>query len=117
MPALLLLPLLFLTGLMAGLVDSIAGGGGLITIPVLLGVGMPPQIALGTNKLQASFGSGSAMLTFIRSGTVQLNDCRIGVAYTAIGAALAPLPCRSSIPASCAKSSPGCWLPLCSTPC
>lgn len=88
MPALLLLPLLFLTGLMAGLVDSIAGGGGLITIPVLLGVGMPPQIALGTNKLQASFGSGSAMLTFIRSGTVQLNDCRIGVAYTAIGAAL-----------------------------
>jgi uncharacterized protein len=88
MPALLLLPLLFLTGLMAGLVDSIAGGGGLITIPVLLGVGMPPQIALGTNKLQASFGSGSAMLTFIRSGTVRLNDCRIGVAYTAVGAVL-----------------------------
>ncbi len=88
MPALFLLPLLFLTGLLAGLVDSIAGGGGLITIPVLLGVGMPPQIALGTNKLQASFGSGSAMLTFVRSGTVRLNDCRIGIAYTAVGAAL-----------------------------
>ena len=88
MPALLLLPLLFLTGLVAGLVDSIAGGGGLITIPVLLGVGMPPQFALGTNKLQASFGSGSAMLTFIRSGTVGLNDCRIGCACTAVGAVL-----------------------------
>jgi uncharacterized protein len=88
MPAVFLLPLLFLTGLTAGLVDSIAGGGGLITIPVLLGVGMPPQIALGTNKLQASFGSGSAMLTFIRSGTVGLNDCRIGIVSTAVGAAL-----------------------------
>jgi hypothetical protein len=88
MTALFFLPLLFLTGLMAGLVDSIAGGGGLITIPVLLGVGMPPRIALGTNKLQASFGSGSAMLTFVRSGTVRLNDCRIGIACTAVGAVL-----------------------------
>jgi len=88
MPALFLLPLLFLTGLVAGLVDSIAGGGGLITIPVLLGTGIPPQTALGTNKLQSSFGSGSAMLTFVRSGTVRLDDCRVGIAYTAVGAAL-----------------------------
>jgi len=87
MPALLLLPLLFFTGLAAGLVDSIAGGGGLITVPVLLGVGMPPKIALGTNKLQACFGSGSAMLTFVRSGTVRLNDCRVGIVSTAVGAA------------------------------
>jgi uncharacterized membrane protein YfcA len=84
----LTLTLLFLTGLVAGLVDSIAGGGGLITIPVLLGIGMPPQAALGTNKLQASFGSGSAMLMFIRSGTVKLIDCREGIVFTAIGAGL-----------------------------
>ncbi len=88
MPLPLLIAILFLTGLSAGLVDSIAGGGGLITIPVLLGIGLPPQAALGTNKLQACFGSGSAMLTFIRSGTVRLRDCRTGIIFTALGAGL-----------------------------
>jgi uncharacterized membrane protein YfcA len=88
LPLALTLAVLFLTGLIAGLVDSIAGGGGLIALPVLLGVGLPPQIALGTNKLQSSFGSGSAMLTFIRSGKVKLRDCYTGIAFTAIGAAL-----------------------------
>lgn len=100
------LSLLLLTGLTAGLIDSIAGGGGLITIPVLLGIGLPPQIALGTNKLQGSFGSGSAMLTFIRSGTVKLRDCRVGIVFTAIGAVLgtctvqllAPVLLRQAIP-------------------
>jgi len=88
MPLPLLLSILFLTGLTAGLVDSIAGGGGLITIPVLLGIGLPPQVALGTNKLQASFGSGSAMLTFLRSRTVRLGDCAEGIVFTALGAGL-----------------------------
>jgi uncharacterized membrane protein YfcA len=83
-----LLPLLFSAAFIAGLIDSIAGGGGLITVPVLMGIGLPPQIALGTNKLQASFGSGSAMLHFIRAGTVKLADCWIGIIWTAIGAAL-----------------------------
>lgn len=88
MPLTLLFCILFVTGLSAGLVDSIAGGGGLITIPVLLGIGLPPQVALGTNKLQASFGSCSAMLTFIRSGTVRLADCRPGIIFTTLGAGL-----------------------------
>lgn len=81
-------PLLFTTGLAAGLIDSMAGGGGLITIPVLLGIGMPPQTALGTNKLQGTFGSGSAMLHFARAGTVNLRDCAAGAVWTAFGAAL-----------------------------
>ena len=83
-----LLPLLFGAAFFAGLIDSIAGGGGLITVPVLIGIGLPPQVALGTNKLQASFGSGSAMLHFVRAGTVKLNDCWVGIIWTAIGAAL-----------------------------
>jgi uncharacterized membrane protein YfcA len=83
-----LLPLLFGTGFIAGLIDSIAGGGGLITVPVLIGIGLPPQVALGTNKLQGSFGSGSAMLHFIRAGTVKLSDCWAGILWTTIGAAL-----------------------------
>lgn len=83
-----ILMLLFIVGLIAGLVDSIAGGGGLITIPVLLGIGLPPQAALATNKLQASFGSGSAMFTFIRFGTVKISHCHNGIIFTALGAAL-----------------------------
>lgn len=88
MPPELTLVLLFGAAFVAGLVDSIAGGGGLITVPVLLGIGLPPQIALGTNKLQASFGSGSAMLHFVRAGTVKLGDCWSGIIWTAIGATL-----------------------------
>ena len=42
------LPLLFLAGLAAGFVDTIAGGGGLITLPVLLSLGLDPAHALGT---------------------------------------------------------------------
>jgi hypothetical protein len=53
----------------AGLVDAIAGGGGLITVPVLLGAGVPLQLALGTNKGQAVFGATSSFLSFwIRGG-------------------------------------------------
>ncbi|HBA89500.1 MAG TPA: hypothetical protein DCZ75_16390 [Geobacter sp.] len=83
-----LLPVLFLTGAVAGLIDSIAGGGGLITIPVLLGIGLPPQYALGTNKLQATFGSASAMAHFVKAGTVNLRDAAAGVFWTAVGAVL-----------------------------
>ena len=84
----ILLPVLFLTGAVAGCIDAIAGGGGLITIPVLLGLGLPPQAALGTNKLQATFGSFSAMTHFVRAGTVRLKDAVPGVVWTAIGAIL-----------------------------
>ena len=81
-------PVLFATGLLAGLVDSIAGGGGLITLPVLLGVGFSPQFALGTNKLQSSFGSGSAMAHFIGAKTVAPLESIAGAVLTAVGAGL-----------------------------
>ncbi len=82
---------LFVIAFIAGLIDSIAGGGGLITIPALLGIGLPPQVALGTNKLQACFGSGSAMLHFIRAGQIRLQDCVSGIIWTAVGAGLGVL--------------------------
>jgi uncharacterized membrane protein YfcA len=82
------LPLLFGTGLVAGFVDSIAGGGGLITLPVLLNLGIDPKLALGTNKLQATLGSGSAAWHYARAGTVSPSDCKLGFAFTFIGAAL-----------------------------
>jgi uncharacterized membrane protein YfcA len=73
--------------LVAGFIDSIAGGGGLITLPVMLSIGLPPQHALGTNKLQATFGSGSAAWHYGRAGTVSLADCTRGFVMTLVGAA------------------------------
>ena len=81
-------PLLFVTGLIAGLVDAIAGGGGLLTIPVLLGTGLSPGEVLGTNKLQASFGSATATWHYARGGVVDFRAGRLGVACTLVGAAL-----------------------------
>lgn len=54
----------------AGFMDSIAGGGGLIVMPALLLSGFTPLEALGTNKLQALFGSGSATLSYAARGHV-----------------------------------------------
>ncbi len=86
-----LLPVLFLTGLVAGFVDSIAGGGGLITLPVLLSFGLAPQQALGTNKLQGTFGSGSASWHFIRAKTVSFSECARGFLFSLLGAACGAL--------------------------
>jgi uncharacterized membrane protein YfcA len=54
----------------AGFVDAIAGGGGLLTLPALLAAGLPPHLALGTNKGQAVWGSGAALANFARKGLV-----------------------------------------------
>ena len=53
-------PALFVAAVIAGLVDAVAGGGGLIALPALLTAGFPVPLALGTNKLQSVFGSGMA---------------------------------------------------------
>jgi uncharacterized membrane protein YfcA len=80
------LPILFVTGLVAGFVDSIAGGGGLITLPMILSMGGDPQVALGTNKLQATFGAASATWHYAKAGAVELADCWRGCLITFIGA-------------------------------
>ncbi len=80
-------PVLFGTGFVAGFVDSIAGGGGLITMPVLLSFGFDPRDALGTNKLQATFGSGSATWHYAQAGAVKLSECRRGFIITFLAAA------------------------------
>ncbi len=92
-------PILFLTGLVAGFVDSIAGGGGLITLPVWLALGIPPQIALGTNKLQATFGSLSAAWHYTNSKLVSLRQCKLGFTFTFIGAAAGTLVVQQLDPA------------------
>lgn len=63
---------LTLVALLAGGVDAMAGGGGLLTIPALLWVGLSPQQALATNKLQAVVGALGALLKYRQAGLVQL---------------------------------------------
>lgn len=55
----------------AGFVDSIAGGGGLITLPALMLAGVPPAQALATNKVQGAFGAATAAISYARRGHVQ----------------------------------------------
>lgn len=86
-----MLALLALAGLVAGFVDSIAGGGGLLTVPALLWAGLTPAQALATNKLQSSFGSFSAALKFARSGQLDLASIRPMIVCTFIGAAAGAL--------------------------
>jgi uncharacterized membrane protein YfcA len=82
--------LLIVAGFLAGFIDSIAGGGGLIVIPALLLSGMAPVEALGTNKLQGLFGSGTATWSYARKGHVnlarQMPSALLSFAGAAIGA-------------------------------
>ncbi len=67
--------LLTAAAFIAGIIDSIAGGGGMITIPALLLAGIPPVEALfGTNKLQGLFGSSSATIAYARKGHVNIKE-------------------------------------------
>jgi len=95
----ILYPVLFLTGLIAGCVDSIAGGGGLITIPVLLSLGFPPHEALGTNKFQSSFGSFTASYYYVKKGGVELNKTKPGILFTFVGACAGVLVVQQISPA------------------
>lgn len=69
-----ILTALFFAALLAGFIDSIAGGGGLITVPALMLAGLTPIQSLGTNKLQSLFGSASATLAYARAGQVNLRS-------------------------------------------
>jgi uncharacterized membrane protein YfcA len=70
---------------LAGVVDAIAGGGGLLTLPALLAAGLPPHLALGTNKGQSVFGSGAAMVGFWRAGLIDPARARVGFPLGLVG--------------------------------
>ena len=83
-----IIALLFAVAAIASWVDAIAGGGGLLTIPALLLVGVPPASAVATNKLQASFGTFITSVYFVRRGTVRLREIRLPIAMTLVGTVL-----------------------------
>ncbi|UFJ41265.1 TSUP family transporter [Brevibacillus humidisoli] len=60
--------LLAFWGFIAAFIDSCVGGGGLISLPALLGLGIPPYLALGTNKLAGTISSATSSATFIAQG-------------------------------------------------
>ncbi|MDY2946944.1 TSUP family transporter [Mannheimia varigena] len=82
-----ILVILFGVAILAGFIDAIAGGGGLLTIPALMAAGLPPAMALGTNKLQACGGSFSSSFYFIRKKAVNIKQMWLLILCTFIGSA------------------------------
>ena len=72
----------------AGIVDSITGGGGLITIPAMLAAGIPVRFITGTNQCSAWIGSGVAAFKYMRSGNIHLKSALITLPFAVAGSYL-----------------------------
>ena len=79
---LIVLPLVFC----AAVVDAIGGGGGLISLPAYMVAGLPSDLASGSNKLSASFGTLVATVKFFRSGKIMLRPALVAAAAAVLGA-------------------------------
>ena len=71
---------------LAAFIDSVVGGGGLISLPALMFVGLPPASAIATNKLAATMGTFTSAIYFIRSGKVDFKIVGKLIPLTIIGA-------------------------------
>ncbi len=78
---LIVCPLVFL----AGLVDSVAGGGGLISLPAYLLAGLPPHLATATNKCSSTFGTILTTVRFLRHGHVHAVSAGLSVVFSLVG--------------------------------
>jgi uncharacterized membrane protein YfcA len=78
--------LLILASFIAGFIDSVAGGAGLVLVPSFILAGLPPQIALGQEKLVSTLGTFSAIFNFFKSKKILWNFVAIGVPAALIGA-------------------------------
>lgn len=79
---------LFLCIFIGGLVDSIAGGGGLITLPAYYAVGIPPHMALGTNKFASSIGTLTASIRYFKEHQINF---KVGIIAAVCGMIGSPL--------------------------
>lgn len=78
---LIVCPLVFL----AGFVDSIAGGGGLISLPAYMFAGLPVHTAIATNKMSSSMGTTVSTVHYFRQGYVKWNICLPSIAAAMVG--------------------------------
>lgn len=81
---LIVCPFVFL----AGVVDAIGGGGGLISLPAYLIAGLPPHLAVATNKLSSPFGTALATYRFIRAGLVNFKLAVPAILAAIIGSSI-----------------------------
>lgn len=68
-----------------GIIDAISGGGGLLTFPALLLTGVPPHLALGTNKVSACMGTAIALANFAKHGLVIWKMALYGILFSIFG--------------------------------
>lgn len=80
------LALLFIVAIVAGFVDALAGGGGLIALPALVLTGMPPIMALGTNKLQGCAGTATSSWVMFRKKMINWQEAKWLIVAAFIGA-------------------------------
>lgn len=80
--------ILSFASLIAGFVDALAGGGGVITFPVFIFLGLPVSQIVGTNKLVSTAGTTVAAYTFLRKGYVQMDIIKVALPFTFVGALL-----------------------------
>lgn len=81
-----LYPALTGVAVVTGFIDSIAGGGGLIMMPTLLFAGLPPHVALGTNKLQSICGTTMAAWRYRKAGLFRVSPNKLLVGIVFAGA-------------------------------
>ena len=82
---------LFSVALVAGFIDTLAGGGGLITIPSLLLCGIPPLQALGTNKFQSVMGTATATYMLHKAKAINWQQMKLPLLYAFAGSVLGTL--------------------------
>lgn len=82
-PFLIVCPLVFI----AGFVDAIAGGGGLISLPAYLIAGLPVHTALGTNKMSSCMGTALATVRYALKGFVEVRSAAVCALFALLGSA------------------------------
>ena len=83
-----LLALLFLVAVLAGFLDTLAGGGGLISMPAIILSGVPPLAALGTNKLQGSMGTATATYVMLKNKKITWDNVKFLMLTAFVGSVL-----------------------------
>jgi len=101
-----ILAFLFTVAIFAGVIDGIAGGGGLITLPMLMLAGLTPAQALATNKIQALASVASSAHRFLYEGVIEIVSVRSKILVSLVGASIGAFFVRIADPVLLGKIAP-----------